>query len=230
MKNSKNSKHSIHRRDFIKGSAAASLGITSGLLGVPNAFGQSSNPSTEPVLSLTKGSGQRANAIQLENAKPGTRDWVLTNTYIDPDTWWRSPRIEGYCSQTSVKAGDILKVMVSTNPVSEHRLYEATGMKKGDRIKGLIGWEWHGNPALDLPGLKIVAQGTPVRADGKPRLLTHSATFYDGPKGNIIFNAGTIWWAQGLSSPPGHVLPGKTRGPDQRVQRIMVNVFDRFIK
>ena len=32
----------------------------------------------------------RQNVIQLENAKPGTRDWMLTNTYIDPDTWWRS--------------------------------------------------------------------------------------------------------------------------------------------
>ena len=31
-------------------------------------------------------------AIRKENAKPGTRDWMLTNTYIDPDTWWRSPR------------------------------------------------------------------------------------------------------------------------------------------
>ena len=553
MKNSKNSKHSIHRRDFIKGSAAASLGITSGLLGIPNTFGQSSNPSTEPVLSLTKGSGQKANAIQLENAKPGTRDWLLTNTYIDPDTWWRSPRIEGYCSQTSVKAGDTLKVMVSTNPVSEfsleifrtgyyggdgarsmkkfesiqgitqadpeigenrlreckwkpsvefvipddwlsgvylgklttkrvdgvyqsrltgkeglqsyvifivrderpcdllfqcsdmtwqtynswpddrwslyhndkngyqrngrkkwstnqndtgwvsfdrpyanfcqdhlvdrpssvgsgefllwefplsywieqqgydvsyisnidthkyasrllrtkgfisvghdeywtremydnvsaardagvnlaflsgnsvwgvvpllpsnegqpyrimrregvfvgeeiyslflqktkakhkypagpdgallmggrmvadgiwppggpwvctkpdHWLYKGTNMKKGDAINGIIGWEWHHYPATHLPGHVVVANSTPVRPNGKA-LGQHSGTFYDGPKDNIVFNAGTIWWAQGLSSPPGHVLPGKTQGPDQRVQRMMANVFDRFIK
>jgi hypothetical protein len=137
--NSKDSKHSIHRRDFIKGSAAASFGITSGLLGIPNTFGQSSNPSTD--------SGQKANAIQLENAKPGTRDWLLTNTYIDPDTWWRSPRIEGYCSQTSVKAGDTLKVMVSTNPVSEFSLeifrtgyYGGDGgrsMKKFESIQGI---------------------------------------------------------------------------------------------
>ena len=52
---------------------------------------------------------------------------------------------------------------------------------------------------------------------------------YDGPKGNVVFNAGTIWWAQGLSSPPGHILPGRTQGPDPRVQRMMENVFDRFI-
>ena len=543
--NSKDSKQTIDRRDFIKGSAATSLGLTTGLLGIPSSFGQLPNPS----ISL----GHRSNAIQLENAKPGTRDWMLTNTYIDPDTWWRSPRIEGYCSQTSVKAGDTLKVMVSTNPVSEfsleifrtgyyggdggrsmkkfesiqgitqadpeigenrlreckwepsvefvipddwlsgvylgklttkrqegvyqsrltakeglqsyvifivrderpcdllfqcsdttwqaynswpddrwsiyhsnkfvlngmgrkkwqtepetgwvsfdrpyanfcqdhlvdrpssvgsgefllwefplsywmeqqgydvsyisnldthldgpglqrakgfisvghdeywtremynnvskardsgvnlaflsgnsvwgvvpflpssggqahriirregvfigeehseyykkrtegfknppgpdgaklmggrygqdgigfgdwvcfdpeHWLYEGTGMRKGDRIKGLIGWEWHGNPALDLPGLKIVAQDTPVRADGKPRLLTHSATFYDGPKGNIVFNAGGIWWSQGLSSPPGHVLPGspdRLQGPDLRLQRMMTNIFNRFVE
>jgi len=52
-------------------------------------------------------------------------------------------------------------------------------------------------------------------------------------KGNVVFDAGSIWWAQGLSSPPGHVLPAnnaaKPQGPDKRVQRIMKNVFDRFI-
>ena len=71
---------------------------------------------------------------------------MLTNTYIDPDTWWRSPRIEGYCSETSVRAGDTLKVMVSTNPVPEFSLeifrtgyYGGKGgrsMKKFDSIQG----------------------------------------------------------------------------------------------
>ncbi len=56
------------------------------------------------------------------------------------------------------------------------------------------------------------------------------ATIYDGPKNNVVFNAGTIWWAQGVSSPPGHILPGKTQGPDPRVQRMAANLFDRFIK
>lgn len=120
----------------------------------------------------------------------------------------------------------------------EHWLYKGTGMKKGDRVKGLIGWEWHGNPALNLPGLEIVAYSTPLKNGGVPRLLPHAATIYDGPKGNIVFNAGGIWWAQGLSSPPGHVLPGypwekdidRLQGPDPRVQRMMSNVFDRFLK
>ena len=84
--------------------------------------------------------------IRRENEKPGTRDWLLTNAYIDPDTWWRSPRIEGYCSEVSVRAGDSLNIMVSTNPVSEFSLeifrtgyYGGTGarsVKKFESIQG----------------------------------------------------------------------------------------------
>ena len=84
--------------------------------------------------------------IELENAKPGTRDWMLTNTYIDPDTWWRSPRIEGYCSEASVSAGETLKIMVSTNPVSEFSLeiyrmgyYGGTGGRFMKRFESILG-------------------------------------------------------------------------------------------
>ena len=31
----------------------------------------------------------------------------------------------------------------------EHWIFAGTGMKKGDRIPGLIGWEYHGDPADD---------------------------------------------------------------------------------
>jgi hypothetical protein len=30
-------------------------------------------------------------------------------------------------------------------------------MKAGDRIPGLIGWEYHGDPPGDIPGLEVVA-------------------------------------------------------------------------
>ena len=66
-----------------------------------------------------------------------------------------------------------------------------------------------------------------------PMYSPHAATIYDGPKGNVVFNTGTIWWAQGLSSPPGHVLPAhhhaKPQGPDPRVQRMAKNLCDRFV-
>src|SRR5436305_1672126 len=56
--------------------------------------------------------------IPEENARPGTTDWQLENTRVDPKTKYRCPWIEGYCSRTSVRAGDSLGIHVSTNPAS----------------------------------------------------------------------------------------------------------------
>ena len=122
---------------------------------------------------------------------------------------------------------------VHTCAKPDHWLYESTDMKEGDAVKGLVGWEWHGSPARDLPGHEILTKGETKGGKGKLK-SHHEATIYDGPKGNVVFNTGTIWWAQGLSSPLGHVLPAhkaaRPQGPDPRVQRMMENVFDRFIK
>ena len=84
---------------------------------------------------------------------------------------------------------------------------------------------------MDLPGMNIVAEGA-ATIKGKT-VGQYSATLYDGPKDNVIFNAATIWWANGLSSPPGHVNPVRhgveQQGPDKRVQQITHNLFQRFI-
>jgi hypothetical protein len=113
----------------------------------------------------------------------------------------------------------------------DHWIFEGTGVKAGDRIPGLIGWEYHGNPA-EIPGLEVVAAGTAWVGGVTPQQWT--ATIYPGPKGNYVFNAATIFWAQGLSSPPGHVLPwshwSRPHGPDPRVQRITKNLLDRAIE
>ena len=118
-----------------------------------------------------------------------------------------------------------------TCAMPEHWLFEGTGMKKGDSIKGLLGWEWHGAPAMDLPGMNIVARGD-ATINGRT-VGQYSATLYDGPKDNVVFNAATIWWANGLSSPPGHKNPSRhgviQQGPDKRVQQITHNLFKRMI-
>ena len=109
-------------------------------------------------------------------------------------------------------------------------IFEGTGVRAGDRIPGLVGWEFHGDPA-DLPGLQVVASGQTINAGGKR--ATWTATLYPGPKGNWVFNASTIWWAQGLSRPPGFIPPyshfGRPHGPDRRVQQITKNLLDRFL-
>jgi len=112
-----------------------------------------------------------------------------------------------------------------------HWIFEGTGMKLGDRVPGLVGWEHHGDPA-DIPGLEIVAQGTVLRGGTTPSDWT--ATIYPGPKNNFVFNASTIYWCQGLSSPPGHMLPwshwSRPHGPDPRVQRITANLVKRALR
>ena len=110
-------------------------------------------------------------------------------------------------------------------------IFKNAGVKNGDSIPGLIGWEFHGEPA-DIPGLNIVAEGIATNAGDEQAHWT--ATTYPGPKGNWVFNAATIWWAQGLSVPPGHMPPishyGRPHGEDERVQQITRNILDRFIE
>jgi hypothetical protein len=113
----------------------------------------------------------------------------------------------------------------------DHWVFARTGMKKGDRIPGLIGWEYHGDPPRDLAGLEVIAEGTAWVGGTRPQHWT--ATVYPGPKGNWVFNAATIFWSQALSSPPGHMLPwshwSRPHGPDERVRRITQNVLRRTL-
>lgn len=114
--------------------------------------------------------------------------------------------------------------------VPDHWIYEGTRLKEGDIIKGLVGWEYHGPPLRDDPSLVVVAKGrfTDFRWEAES---SHAATFYNGPKGNFVFNAGTCWWSMPLARPPGAVNPpdadfSKT---DPRVQRMTKNLFQRAI-
>lgn len=114
----------------------------------------------------------------------------------------------------------------------EHWIFAGTGMQRGEGIPGLVGWEWHGDPA-DIPGLEIVASAPTQDKPGSPNGGVFTATVYPGPKKNFVFNASTCWWADGLSEPPGYVRPSvytSPQGPDPRVQRITRNILDRMIQ
>lgn len=114
---------------------------------------------------------------------------------------------------------------------ASHWIFKDAGLDNGDTIPGLIGWEYHGSPA-DIPGLEVVGEGIAWVGGSTPQKWT--ATIYPGPKGNFVFNAATIFWAQGLSTPPGHVLPwshwNRPHGPDLRIQKITENLLQRAIK
>ncbi len=119
----------------------------------------------------------------------------------------------------------------------DHWLFSGTGMKQGDGIRGLVGWEFHGDPA-DIPGLEIVATGPtdnrrfPDTQEPRPnRSGVYTSTVYPGPRGNFVFNAATCWWADGLSSPPGYLRSQwyqPRHGPDERLQRMTANLLARM--
>ena len=65
------------------------------------------------------------NPIQIENAKAGSTDWLLTTVARHDDEiyelgWQRRRGIEAYASHTSIKAGERLDVHVSTYPVNSY--------------------------------------------------------------------------------------------------------------
>ncbi len=330
------------RRDLLKGTAAAGMAAALGCAAPP----------------------RRRDLIRGENEKPGTADWQIARSRVDPRTKYRSPWIEGFCSRTSQGTGEFLLwefpvaywlegegydvsyvsnvdthadgpglrrakgflsvghdeywtlemyanvkgavaeglnvAFLSGNtcygvipllpssagaphrvitrlgrfgPIEdqilrdypEYRLYkireprdadlvgagcgfahinvgadwicasekhwvfEGTGMKNGEAVPGLVGWETQGDLGSQ-PGLEVVARGRVVnnhKVEG-----TYAATVYPGPKGNVVFNAATIWWGDGLAAPPGYRSPqawgARPRGPDPRIQRITKNVLDRF--
>jgi hypothetical protein len=148
--------------------------------------------------------------------------------------WGRPQLPEGYPSEaTLIGAETIFPVMSAgdwTCVKPEHWVFEGTGMKNGESIPGLVGYEWHGRPAA-IPGLEVLASGL-ASAGSKAKEGVYTATIYPGPRGNFVFNASTIWWVNGLSAPPGYrhqpwygVAP---KGPDPRVQRITANVLARM--
>jgi hypothetical protein len=113
----------------------------------------------------------------------------------------------------------------------DHWVFEGTGMKKGDGIPGLVGWEWHGDPAK-IPGLQVLGSAPTQSAPGKPNGGVYTATLYPGPKNNFVFNASSCWWADGLSAPPGYIRPAvytNPQGPDPRAQRITANILAKMV-
>ena len=62
---------------------------------------------------------------------------------------------------------------------SGHWMFEGTGMKDGDRIPGLVGWEFH-NDAAEIEGLEIVGEG--IAWQGGSNHAKWQSVIYPGPK------------------------------------------------
>jgi hypothetical protein len=120
----------------------------------------------------------QTNPVQIENAKPGSTDWLLTRVARHDDEiyelgWQRRKGIEAYASHTSIKAGERLDVHVSTYPVNQYsvniyrmgyyggagaRLMRSLGPLQGttepdpkDGDRNLVECTWKVGFSLDIP-------------------------------------------------------------------------------
>ena len=117
----------------------------------------------------------------------------------------------------------------------EHWIFEGTGMKKGDVISDLVGWEYHGYPLGNKEGIQVLATGSMFEPDSGN---VYAATYYETAVGSFVFNAATCWWNMLLSTPPGFPYPQNPKGlftgrtidfreNDPRVQQMTKNMLDR---
>jgi Domain of unknown function (DUF4347)/Domain of unknown function (DUF4082) len=106
--------------------------------------------------------------------------------------------------------------------------YANTGLKNGDKLIDLVGYEWDGllNNGLTPPGLVVLSQ-SPVQAQGSlPPLPSgtnttiSNAVRYTAASGAKVFSTGSVQWVWGLDS--DRVTNPRT---DPRAKQIAVNVF-----
>src|SRR5215475_13762835 len=97
---------------------------------------------------------RQSDRIKSENDKPGTTDWQLTFVKFDAKAKYRQSLIEGYCTRTSVAAGEKIGFCVSTDPASAFSIdvyrmgyYSGTG---GRLMKSF--WPFEGK-ALPTPAV-----------------------------------------------------------------------------
>src|SRR5438552_1103443 len=94
-----------------------------------------------------------------------------------------------------------------------HAMYEGTGLRQGDSIPQLVGYEYDRTFELDTPSpVEVVARSPLVDAEGKPGYA--EATVYTAPSGALVFGAGSIYWPRGLDGPLR----------DARVERMTANL------
>jgi hypothetical protein len=100
-----------------------------------------------------------------------------------------------------------------------HAMYEGTGMRPGDSIPQLVGYEYDRTFELDTPSpVTVLARSAVVDAEGKPGVS--EATAYTAPSGALVFGAGSIYWPLGLDGPQR----------DARVERMTANLLQLGIQ
>lgn len=140
---------------------------------------------------------------------------LLTVQFRDPRLAWPENALEGVMYAGRMDPGAPGAWVVQD---AGHWIYEGTGVRDGDRIPGIVGYEVDrtADNGQTPPGTEVVARSPITLYDGSPGV--HEAAVHVRPSGAFVFATGTNDWSWGLSR------PGVA---DPRVQRMMENVLGR---
>ena len=99
-------------------------------------------------------------------------------------------------------------------------IFQGSGLKKGDKISGLVGYEYdkHIMNTLYPSGVDIVFHSPFINLVGSPDFA--DGTYYKLPNGGQVFDAGTMEWSWGLD-------PSKSNYSSQLV-KVTENILNRF--
>jgi hypothetical protein len=165
----------------------------------------------------------------------GRDDGVVTaESWRDPPTRWFEQQLLGGMYVATGNFGHLPWVASDTS----HWVFEGTGLKPGDSLPGLVGYEEDRFFArLPHPDAITVLSYSPIRTTIGTWEAANS-TIYHAPSGADVFNAGTIEWSWGLDD---FVTPTRDRGlrrgvveddrPNFRnaaAERITSNILNRF--
>ena len=143
----------------------------------------------------------------------------VTNTWRNAPTTMPEESLIGVMYIDSQIDGDI----VVTNPT--HWVFANTGLRSGDRLLGLLGYEvdriFGGGP----PGVELLARSPYTRTD-RPESGYSDMTVYRAAGGAQVFATGSIQWSWGLDAFNDGRRPSLENPAAQQITR---NVLNRFI-
>ncbi len=154
--------------------------------------------------------------------------YTLTNPDYSTPAGWKSPPLNEPESELLGESygGEVLNGSAST--VGDDLvvyddsswILKGSGLKKGDKIPGLIGYEYdkymEGSPHPS--GVNIIFHSPFINKNGSPDFS--DSTYYKLPNGGQVFDAGTLEWSWGLD-------PSKPTYSPQLV-KITENILNRF--
>jgi len=152
-----------------------------------------------------------------------TQPTLTTNRWRDPPVNRPEQALLGtqFTSQTGANWDNTVAYVVAN---SGHWVYAGTGVRDGDTVPGVVGFEadrqmaGFPTPTASGAGYTLLAQSPFTSTTGLSD--AHNTSIYQAPSGAWVFAAGTMGWNYGLD---------RSGYADARIQRITSNVLDRFI-